>query len=471
MAEAVMLILSLVVFCLAGATVLTAARTAVGSVPARLSLSFLIGLGGISLQMFFYSLVPIRFGFLVIALPWVALYVLARIIRRGSVQESVIESAGVEGIGWIGYIFLLVILSQAAYVFAYSVLLPVRGWDAWLIWCFRARVFFIDGGVKDSFLLDPAYKYAHPDYPLLVPLSAAWVYTALGRAAGIWAKLLYPLQFVSMLFVFHRAVKAATTAANAMLFTALLSLTPIIIVHSGGMLQAIGPLAGGDYLGYADLTLSIYMLSAGVFLYFAANGAPSSYIVLSAIFFALGAWTKNEGLPFALFGFLLIIVQTALGRKGLKGLKTLEACVCALALFIVPWAAYKALYSIGGDFAGRMSPAVFLANLGRVRLVVSTAIDYLFFKPGLFAFTWWAFVVSAVLNWRGFSSRPLLMLYLLLFFQLFLYLFVYVVTPFDIVWHMRTSLDRLVLHMIPLGMLITAINAGSVLRPDAPERA
>lgn len=255
-----------------------------------------------------------------------------------------------EKAGWTGYILLAIILSQVAYSFAYSTLLPVRGWDSWLIWFFKARVFFIDGGVNGVFLLNPDYAYSHPDYPLLVPLSVAWVYTALGRAGDATAKLLYPLQFVSMLFIFHWAVKKVSGASYAMLFTALLSLTPIILVHAGGFPNSIGPLAGGDYLGYADLMLSVCFLSAGAFLYVGMTGGGPFHLVLSALFLGLGAWTKNEGLPFAAFGFLLIAVHSIAGRRDWR---PLVVCACVLGVFIVPWSAYKAHLALGSDFAGR----------------------------------------------------------------------------------------------------------------------
>lgn len=468
MADTVMLILSIVVILLAGAAVLAALRPAVTGFFTVLSLSFLIGLGAVSLQMFLYSLASIKFGFLVVALPWACLFALARFVRRGGGPSCGCDCADAgEKAGWTGYILFLIILSQVLYSFAYSSLLPVRGWDSWLIWFFKARVFFIDGGVDGAFLLNPDYAYSHPDYPLLVPLSVAWVYTALGHAAEMQAKILYPLQFASMLFIFNYAVKKVSGPSYAMLFTTLLSLTPIILVHAGGFPSSVGPLAGGDYVGYADLMLSICFLSAGVFLYLGMTGGGSSHLVLSAIFLGLGAWTKNEGLPLAAFGLLLIAVHSIAGRRDWKPL-VISACV--LALFILPWSAYKARLALESDLAGAMSLSVFIANAGRLKLVLATALDYMFFQTGLFTFTWWAFVASAVLNWRGFGSRPLLFLYLLLFFQLSLYLFVYVVTPFDVLWHMRTSIDRLILHMAPLAMLIAAFNAGALLRGVAGPR-
>ncbi|MFQ5735331.1 MAG: hypothetical protein ACE5GY_00530 [Thermodesulfobacteriota bacterium] len=468
MADLFMLILSLAVFVLAGGFLLRAARPrSCFGVPARTGLCFLLGLGAVSLQMFLYSLISIPFGFLVVALPWAALYGLTYlpVFRTPAREDRAPAAKGLlKEAGWPGVILIVIIVSQAAYALLYAGLLPVRGWDAWLIWFFKARAFFADGGVTSGFLLNPDYAYSHPDYPLLVPLSVAWVYTALGHAGEMAAEMLYPLQFIAMLLVFHWGARRAAGGATALLFTALLSLTPILLVHAAGFVSSIGPLAGGDYVGYADLTLALCFLFAGVFLYLGMTEADTGQILLSALFLALGAWTKNEGLPFAAFGFLLIAAHLAARKDWMR----IEATACVLAVFIVPWAAYKANLALGSEFSGRFNPRTFLANAGRLGFVVRTMLGYIFLQTGLFSFAGWALAASTALNWRGLRSRALLALYAMVLFQLSLYAFVYVITPFDVNWHVRTSLDRLLLHVIPLFMFITAVNIGAFLRSKGP---
>lgn len=52
----------------------------------------------------------------------------------------------------------------------------------------------------------------------------------------------------------------------------------------------------------------------------------------------------------------------------------------------------------------------------------------------------------------------------MIFFQTALYVFVYVITPADVKWQLSTSLDRVVLHIPPLAMLVSAVNMGSFIR-------
>jgi len=247
---------------------------------ARAAVAFALGLGAVSLQMFFYSLASIPFGTFAVTLPWAAAaIVMTTVSGRGRARgpdgygrRSSFRAGLAPGALWPGALLLVIIASQVAYAFSYAVILPVNGWDAWAIWFLKARAFFIDANVSPAFLTDQAYGYDHPDYPLLVPLSVAWVYTAVGRVAETSAKLLWPLQFVSLLVIFCWGILRATARAGradrpglALLFTALLSLTPIIIVHAAGLPAPIGGLYTGDFVGYADLALSLYFLSSGVF--------------------------------------------------------------------------------------------------------------------------------------------------------------------------------------------------------------
>ncbi len=38
------------------------------------------------------------------------------------------------------------------------------------------------------------------------------------------------------------------------------------------------------------------------------------------------------------------------------------------------------------------------------------------------------------------------------------------ITPADVKWQLSTSLDRVVLHMLPLSLLVMAVNIGSFIR-------
>ncbi|MEO0249584.1 MAG: hypothetical protein ABIN58_08615, partial [candidate division WOR-3 bacterium] len=160
------------------------------------------------------------------------------------------------------------ILSQVLYSFAYALTMPLSGWDAWFIWFVKAGAFFMDGGVEASFLTSPVYAQDHPDYPLLIPLAISWLYTAAGAAEEQAGKAIYPLQFAALLAIFHYGVARYAGKKTGLLFAALVSITPLVLVHAAGFPVQIDPsYAVKDSAGYADLAIAIYFLAAGLFIF------------------------------------------------------------------------------------------------------------------------------------------------------------------------------------------------------------
>jgi hypothetical protein len=283
----------------------------------RLMLSFTLGLGALSLQMFCYSLFAVSFTVPLIVVPWVVLSIIQHLYLLGfslSVKCSSREGGGCgclnffKSIGLIGWLSLVVIASQALYAFFSALLMPLRGWDAWAIWFFKAKVFFAEGKVAASFLADNSYGNLHLDYPLLMPLIGSWVYIVLGSVNEVLVKGLFPVQFVSMLALFYFILSRKAPRGASLLFTALLSLTPLLMTQAGGLPVALGGLNDGDYVGYVDITIALFMMGAAGFIYLYMLERKPPYLYLSAAFLGFGAWTKNEGLTFI---FVAMIVVTA----------------------------------------------------------------------------------------------------------------------------------------------------------------
>lgn len=463
--EIILLLVSIVFFILAG-SVLIALMDRSGSLGlnwvVKAAVSFMLGLGAISLEMFIYSVVSIPFNIPYIIIPWVAifLYVIAvpvkRRLLRGT-EKGV--SLFLSSIGAPDWIFIAIILSQLFYVFLFAPLLPVTGWDSFQTWYFKAAVFFSDKGIRPSFFFTS--PFVHPDYPLLVPLSAAWVYTCLGHVNDQLGRFIYAPQYAALLTLFYYFVRKTSTTRFALIFTAVLSITPIIIIHSAGLPVSIGELYQGDFVGYADLPLSIYFLGAAGFFYLYTLDEKRSHIMLSSLFLGFGAWTKDEGLPFALSSAFLMALHILIRRK--QTLKSLASLFAILAVTTGPWLIYKAILRFPGEYEGHISLGTTLKNLNRLPHILNFMKMIFFKKTSLYSYTWYLYVITSLINWRGFLKRPLVYLNIMLLSQFAIYTLIYLITFLDIDFHLRTSFDRLVLQMLPLAMLITAINLSRLL--------
>jgi len=428
---------------------------------ARLAVSFMLGLGIISMQMFIYSILSIPFSFFNIAILWIALTACSYLVydRRSSffAHFKAFDISCLHNLKWYDAILLLIIASQVMYAFTCAFLMPLSGWDALAIWFFKARGFFIEKKISPAFLLNAA---SHPDYPLLIPLSVAWIYISVGKLNDHMAKIMYPLQYVSLLIIFHYLLKKISSHNNALLFTTLLSLTPRLMFHSGGFPAMSVELFDYDYIGYADITLSIYFVSFCGFLYLFLLNQNYFFFTIAVLFLGMGAWTKNEGLTFALIGVCLIAPCFSNEPR-----RRLLAISVILAVFVLPWLAYRLYFGIPGEYFNNLSFTVIPGNISRLSVIVKAMGKYMFGHITSFSFTWHGYILTSLINWRGFLHRPLFVLQAMLLSQIAIYIFIYMISPHDIVWHLHTSLDRLLLHMLPLAMLITAINVWQKIKP------
>lgn len=430
---------------------------------AKAGIYFLAGLGLVSLQLFLYSLVGIGFGFLSVAMPWVVLS--AFLIykgRKASAGDLAVKPAPA-GFDRYSIPFFIIIAIQLSYSFIYASALPVSGWDSWAIWFLKAKAFFIEGGVPAGFLTDPSFGYSHPDYPLMVPLAVSWIYMVIGGADDSIARLIYPLQYAALLAVFYHFVKTAVGARVGLLFTALLSLTPILVMHSSGLPVKVGGLYTGDYAGYADLALSAYFMGSGAFIYLYLRDARPSQFLCAVLFLSIGAWTKNEGLTFAMIGLLILWIGSM--RTGKRAGYLIAVSIAIFALFVGPWAIFKAGIDIASEYAGRAGQVASFDAVSRLSTIFRYLARDLFLLTGLFSFTWWLWLCGVILNIRGQFKGPILSLNVLALGQLGVYVFVYMITPADLEWHLQTSLDRLSLQLLPLFMMASALNFSALFGP------
>ncbi|MCC6544976.1 MAG: hypothetical protein IT392_10850 [Nitrospirae bacterium] len=454
---------AIAVIVLSGVLVLTFARVwNYFTLFTGLAISFMLGMGVISLQMFAYSQINIPFKIYSIAFPWIILAAAAVLIK--STRERLLTgsginvTAGLKDISWPEVILLLIILSQVFYAFLFGALLPIRGWDALQTWAFKGKVFFYDMGISSDFLKDPL---THPDYPLLIPLTLSWLYTSIGHVNDEMARIIYPMQYVSMLAIFYYAVRKTASKRMSLLFTALLSLTPIVMVHSSGFAGRIGGLYSGDFVGYADLALSIFFLGAGAFFYLYMMEGSSAHLIMAVLFLTMGAWTKNEGLVFLLMGGMLITVNLFFGKRIRYG--AILAVWGFIWVVTLPWLLYKMHFHISSEYTPNMNAATMKSNLQRLPYIIKMFFFVLFRDTDLYNYAWYGYLISSLVNLRESVKKPLFYMHALLLGQFAAYTFIYLISPLEIKFHIETSIDRVIIHLTPLAIMVLAMNINRLI--------
>ena len=127
---------------------------------------------------------------------------------------------------------------------AYANLVRGDEWDFWAIWGLKARLFLEHRGIDWRFLEHPFNTFAHPDYPLLVPLHYVHVVLFEGRWNDRWLGILTTLFAASLLLIvrdlFEEELQRPVVAALATLAVASASFS-MIGLADGPMIAFVPP--------------------------------------------------------------------------------------------------------------------------------------------------------------------------------------------------------------------------------------
>ncbi len=358
-------------------------------------------------------------------------------------------------------------LGAAATFTAQTARFPHGMWDAWAIWNLRAR-FLFRGADRWRDGLSPLIGWSHPDYPLLLPLTVArgWMYVGgEGVAIPIAGAALFTVAGVA---VAGSGVTVLGGPARGLLAALLLLGTPAFAVR--GALQE------------ADIPLALLLLSTVVLIAIRERqrGRAGRLGALAGLTIGLAAWAKTEGLLMLVASLVAYLGATrrVIGRR---------ASIRHVAPLVLGAA-----------------PAFFLALLHRVWLAPPseyltqsvTSLATRVADPGRYVTIARAFLVG-VLDLGGWIVGivgVMALLYLVLGAHLAAenrvalrtglgvlgltlggYFAAYLISPYDLRWHLGTSLSRLLLQLWPTAVFVFALTVGGFPEdgpaPPAPQDA
>jgi 4-amino-4-deoxy-L-arabinose transferase-like glycosyltransferase len=324
------------------------------------------------------------------------------------------------------------------------------GWDAFAIWNLHARFLFL-GGTHWSDGLSVLIPWSHPDYPPLVPAAIAHVWSYIGHDDAIVPAI------ISLVFTF---------ATLGLLVSSLATLRGITSAALAGIALASTPFfIEQGAAQYADIPLAFFFLAAIALLHLyqqrsaqTSNGTPMGFLLLAGIATGFAAWTKNEGLLF-LFAFLVSQIACVARRtrpsseSRLSSGRELVILLLATAplLLLVLW--FKHFIAPSGDlFSGPEAMLHKILTPARYWAILR------WYGKDLLRFGNWVVPTTILFVALGFLSpssgirrenTAFRSSVLTLALTLSGYFAVYVITPNDLYWHLRFSLNRLFLQVWP----------------------
>ena len=327
------------------------------------------------------------------------------------------------------------------------------GWDGLLVWEIKARYAFLNDGVLPAaYFQGSGRAFSHPDYPLALPFTQLWIYLWMGEANQFWAKTIF--------MVFY-----AAGAALVALFSARLTGCRWIGLLAGVLFCFVPQAAvgiGSALVGYADFPLSIFYVAAIGYLLCASIGERPHAFWLYAACLTFLPWIKREGVILwviaALLGVVLIFVQ----RRSKAWLLALLPGLCVIAGWQGFLRTINATHSL--DFTP-VSLEILRANLSRLGPIGHALLSEMTSVSRWGIFWLLAGIASLYMlrRWRDLRSWLLLAAVLS---PIALYCLTYIFSAWpQYADHVESSLARLLMHVVPVAWLcISAAVSSSAAR-------
>jgi len=417
----------------------------------RLSLSVGFGVGGFSLVCFLSRVCGFDHLFLadlvVLAMLTVAWLCLRRRIAAADVQKT--PDRDKLSPPWFHRVitasFVTVLLAALYATIRRAIAHPHGdGWDAFAIWNLHARFLFRGGSHwRDGF--SALLPWSHPDYPPLLPAGIAHFWTYLGHENQLVPAALGVVFAFSTVALLISALLSLRGSTAAMLGGLTLLSTPFFVEQSAAQ--------------YADVPLSFYFLAAiallAIYDWSSAEARNLGWLVLAGLAAGFAACTKNEGVLFALsiiFARLLAVLRRDRGWRSLLVL----AISLAPALLLMIW--FKHSIAPPSELFADQSALHKLAIPARYWITLKWyGKDFLRFGewayiPGTLLLAGLHFAAGTIAKREQKPEGGFLILALLL--TLAGYFVIYLITPYDLYWHLRFSLNRLFLQLWPSAIFL-----------------
>lgn len=420
-----------------------------------------LGLATAGLQLWCYGLLHIPWSLITLLIPWVILaFVMRRMIalelkrekyfiKRGAAIFMSMDSLGKTfAIGSI--VFILGYLLQ-------FIVEPFITSDLLAMWGYKAKEFFehqqvfVNSGLNASLA---SARFFHIDYPPLLPLMADTTYVIAGNINETLFKLIqlvFVVSGASTLFVFLRSQLPKQIHNLSIIFTFLFVAAP----------QFMPFLFDLKYMGYADYPLAVFMMLSTIFMVRAFQ-KPLGYNWWLAFFFAsMASVTKNEGLAFLAIILLILGWQALIEFKNIRTLlqpKKILVLSIGIVIMLLPaglWFYYRTTHQIPVDFSISNLAKSGMSLQHRFRIIFEYIWTYIRTNP-MFHWEVAAFIVAIVLTaWK--RNKIVVAVGLVVMLQLASYITSYLFSPYDLQFHVLSSIDRLMTQLLPIIILWLAI--------------
>jgi hypothetical protein len=320
---------------------------------------------------------------------------------------------------------------------------PSGGYDAIASWNLKARFMFTSEMTPLEWITRPELHDTQLDYPLLLPslVTRGWQYA--GRDSIFIPNGIALLYALSTLAVLMGGLRILSTRRQTWLGGCLLLGTPFFLFHAGSQ--------------YADILVAFFITAAVLLFCIHDRDRRDNWKLpyLAGLAAGFAACTKNEGLLFAavLLGSRLLL---AVGRRNWRNSPIeIGAVVSGLLPGLLAVAVFKAIFAPPNPLTAEFTEGRFVE---RLLMIKPHATILKTFAAAFIGFGRWLVpplpmaLAHVLISWRKVpwgSGSAWLTAALVVPGMLAGHYLVYLLTPYDLEWHLASSLDRLLVQIWP----------------------
>ncbi|MFH1093766.1 MAG: hypothetical protein V1739_06410 [Candidatus Omnitrophota bacterium] len=416
--------------------------------------ALLYGLGAalITLEMLIISLLGLKFSLGLILLPWALPLLLVFFKKRKESKNYLnIQKLYFKIIDKVKDSNPLVLLLFIAVIFPFFLKLllglPLIGWDAWMHWGFKAKIFYFEKSVPLELYTGncPIMTLGQREYPLLVSLIETFFYECVGIFDDSLARVIFFCFYLSLLVFFYNLLKSIYTKLYAGIITFFLATIPFIT-----------DCASGYYSGYADLIFMYYNFISVALLWSWSIEKKNWQFYLASAFTGFAFWTKVDGIVLVIANFILILFLILFDKetRALLKIKLFLSYALIVSAIAGPW--YSVVFFLrlpSGHIAEKsaMSAGEFFKRLPVFATgVVREALNF-----PKWNILWVTFALVLIFCFARMFNKTNRIFFISFLIQAGLYS---LVTLFHSAFYHTVAnfLDRLMLHLVPLILIITA---------------
>lgn len=363
------------------------------------------------------------------------------------------RAVGLYFMGWMTALFFVTVMFYNAMDY------PMASYDGRAIWNYKAKILFHERTVFSESFLDQYRIHYHPDYPILVPLSQFSFYNFLGHVDEDQVRFMFSAIMVFFGLYIFGTVSAVSNRWMGLFFMLLFAGAPFRphwVIRDGGAINS----------GESDFPLAFLSMIAVLGYYHWWQTGKRHHLLLGAVFCGFALMTKKEGL--VVFTMLAGVngLQWLFGKGGPSraALKSLAIAAGLSLLVALPW-------FLVGRHLKNIYDEDYFSNFNLEHMVVSPVrlpVIYAIFMNDVtevekWNYSWFLYLPVLLLGIPAWFRRRNFYLDAVVIVWLTGYLVVYFLSPLNLIFHLNTSLRRLLAHLFPIVLLQMAF---TIARPQ-----